>query len=231
MLLSPQKRIPLSLSKSEYLPCEESINFNKALIQVCALITSPSYSSPLNKPTKAKLCAMFQLLTPTIVSMLLCSTALASGPLATGGGIHLISNFSPPPSGGADKVHTIIMLGDFSDYNIIPDADAKHVRSSATCREIKVKHKAFASSPCATSVKDHDQLFTITCNHANDTHADIQFLQSGEITISATGKVYGGFSNESKHLHRIGGPDKPLKAKGDDIGVIINCRDNKRSSP
>lgn len=175
------------------------------------------------------------ILSSTIALILACSTALADfTPLNTRGGIHLVAGFVPPPSGGAEKIHKIDFPGYYTDYNITSDAYAKHLQSSATCGKVTIKGQDYAKHPCATSVLDHDQILTITCtaDGKDDVYVDIQFFQSGEVTLTGYGNIWGGFTNEdqSKELQIIPGPDNQLTAKGDDVGVIVNCNNNNRKS-
>ncbi|PWN35949.1 uncharacterized protein FA14DRAFT_160895 [Meira miltonrushii] len=173
---------------------------------------------------------MIRVLTSIIAFMLICSTALGSSTLVTRGGIHLVAGFVPPAAGGADMIHTIDFPGPVTDYNITGDAYAKHLRSSATCDKVTIQGKDYAKPPCATTLKEHHQIFTITCiNAKHDTYADIQFLPTGEVTISGKGKIYGGFTNDqTQFLQLVRGPNDQLKAKGEDVGVIVNCENNHR---
>lgn len=166
-----------------------------------------------------------------IAFVLFCSTVLAEyTPISRRGGIHLVSELVPPPSGGQEKFHTIEFPGPISNYAITSDVYAKRLHSSATCGKVMSDEKYL----CVTSTRQHDQIFSISCLQPSNeqSYADIEFLRSGDVMVSGNGTIYAGFTNDQSNvLKMLQGPDKPIDANGDDVGVIINCVDNQRQSP
>lgn len=132
-------------------------------------------------------------------------------------------------TGSGDKSsngHRITLVGDGKLYKIKGEKYAKGKKSEANC-----DGKSKTNKVCTVSTQSHDQIFTIGCSSNQKTNfGRVSFSRSGDVEVSTKGHIWAGFSNDEPgtKLRSSEKSMKALKTKGDDVGVLFNCKDDSR---